>query len=115
MARSSRMARFLAKMQFSVCPELELGQKIHTFQYGGEVSQHLFRHIRPLPNLEAKFCGGKYVDWDNPDLSLADQSKSVQTLKQQLKIARHKIFSAKTVRTKANISKQVNLYSKSRR
>ena len=46
MARSSRMARFsLAKMQFPYAQELELLGKIHTFQYGGEVSQHLFRHI----------------------------------------------------------------------
>ena len=46
MARSSRIARFLsAKMQLPYAQELKLLSKIHTFQYGGEVSQHLFRHI----------------------------------------------------------------------
>ena len=33
----------LESMDFA--QELELLGKIHTFQYGGEVSQHLFRHI----------------------------------------------------------------------
>lgn len=64
--------------------------------------------IRPLPNLEAKFVVANTLIGITSDLSLADQSKSVQTLKQQLKIARHKIFSAKTVRTKRKYKQQVN-------
>lgn len=44
----------------------------------------------------------------NSDLSLADQADSVRNLKQQLKTAKHKIFSAKTVRTKRKYKQQVN-------
>lgn len=64
--------------------------------------------IRPLPNLEAKFVAANTLIGITSDLSLADQSKSVQTMKQQLKMARHKIFSAKTVRTKRKYKQQVN-------
>ena len=56
--------------------------------------------IRPLPNLEAKFVAANTLIGLNSDLSLADQADSVRNLKQQLKTAKHKIFSAMTVRTK---------------
>lgn len=64
--------------------------------------------IRPLPNLEAKFVAANTLIGINSDLSLADQAESVRTLKQQLKTAKHKIFSAKTVRTKRKYKQQVN-------
>lgn len=64
--------------------------------------------IRPLPNLEAKFVAANTLIGLNSDLSLADQADSVRNLKQQLKTAKHKIFSAKTVRTKRKYKQQVN-------
>lgn len=64
--------------------------------------------IRPLPNLEAKFVAANTLIGINSDLSLADQTESVRSLKQQLKTAKHKIFSAKTVRTKRKYKQQVN-------
>lgn len=64
--------------------------------------------IRPLPNLEAKFVAANTLIGINSDLSLADQAESVRSLKQQLKTAKHKIFSAKTVRTKRKYKEQVN-------
>lgn len=64
--------------------------------------------IRPLPNLEAKFVAANTLIGLNSDLSLADQADSVRNLKQQLKTAKHKIFSAKTVRTKRKYKQKVN-------
>lgn len=64
--------------------------------------------IRPLPNLEAKFVAANTLIGLNSDLSLADQADSVRNLKQQLKTAKHKIFSAKTVGTKRKYKQQVN-------
>jgi adenine-specific DNA-methyltransferase len=64
--------------------------------------------IRPLPNLEAKFVAANTLIGINSDLSLADQAESVRALKQQLKTAKHKIFSAKTIRTKRKYKQQVN-------
>jgi adenine-specific DNA-methyltransferase len=56
--------------------------------------------IRPLPNLEAKFVAANTLIGLKSELSLADNSDTIIKLKQQLKTANHKIFSAKTVRTK---------------
>jgi hypothetical protein len=64
--------------------------------------------IHPLPNLEAKFVAANALIGIYSDLSLADQVDSVRNLKQQLKTAKHKIFSAKTVRTKRKYKQQVN-------
>lgn len=64
--------------------------------------------IRPLPNLEAKFVAANTLIGINSDLSLADQTESIRDLKQQLKTAKHKIFGAKTVRTKRKYKQQVN-------
>jgi adenine-specific DNA-methyltransferase len=66
--------------------------------------------IRPLPNLEAKFVAANTLIGITSDLSLADQAESVRSLKQQLKTAKHKIFSAKTVRTKRKYKELVNEY-----
>lgn len=64
--------------------------------------------IRPLPNLEAKFVAANTLIGINSDLSFADQAESVRKLKQQLQTAKHKIFSAKSVRTKRKYKQQVN-------
>ena len=66
--------------------------------------------IRPLPNLETKFVAantligikkpaqqGESLAFSNPDL---------QNLEQQLKTTRHKLFSAKTPKTKRNLRKE---------
>jgi hypothetical protein len=58
--------------------------------------------------LEAKFVAANTLIGINSDLSLADQVDSVRNMKQQLKTSKHKIFSAKTVRTKRKYKQQVN-------
>lgn len=56
--------------------------------------------IRPLPNLEAKFVAANtLVGLNKKDSSLFD-SKEIKAKENELKIAKHKIFGAKTVRTK---------------
>lgn len=56
--------------------------------------------IRPLPNLEAKFVAANtLIDLNKKDSSLFD-SDEIKAKENELKIAKHKIFGAKTVRTK---------------
>lgn len=56
--------------------------------------------IRPLPNLEAKFVAANtLIGLDKKDASLFD-SAEIKAKENELKIAKHKIFGAKTVRTK---------------
>lgn len=56
--------------------------------------------IRPLPNLEAKFVAANtLIDLNRKDSSLFD-SDEIKAKENELKIAKHKIFGAKTVRTK---------------
>ncbi|WP_304204463.1 Eco57I restriction-modification methylase domain-containing protein, partial [Phocaeicola plebeius] len=56
--------------------------------------------IRPLPNLEAKFVAANtLVGLNKKDSSLFD-SREIKAKENELKIAKHKIFGAKTVRTK---------------
>lgn len=64
--------------------------------------------IRPLPNLEAKFVAANtLVGLNKKDASLFD-SKEIKAKENELKIAKHKIFGAKTVRTKRKYKKIVN-------
>lgn len=56
--------------------------------------------IRPLPNLEAKFVAANtLIGLNKKDFSLFD-SDEIKAKENELKIAKHKIFGAKTVRTK---------------
>ena len=56
--------------------------------------------IRPLPNLEAKFVAANtLLSLNKSEVSLFD-TETIKAKEQELKIAKHKIFSAKTVRTK---------------
>lgn len=55
--------------------------------------------IRPLPNLEARFVAANTLIGINNDLSLANTDE-VMEIKSKLKEANHRIFSAKTMRTK---------------
>lgn len=56
--------------------------------------------IRPLPNLEAKFVAANtLIGLDKKDATLFD-SAEIKAKENELKIAKHKIFGAKTVRTK---------------
>ena len=55
--------------------------------------------IRPLPNLEARFVAANTLIGLGKDLSLAN-TESVQLIKDNLKEANHRIFTAKTMRTK---------------
>ena len=56
--------------------------------------------IRPLPNLEAKFVAANtLLSLNRSEVSLFD-TETIKAKEQELKIAKHKIFSAKTVRTK---------------
>lgn len=55
--------------------------------------------IRPLPNLEARFVAANTIIGINKNLSLANTDE-VMEIKSKLKEANHRIFSAKTMRTK---------------
>ncbi len=55
--------------------------------------------IRPLPNLEARFVAANTLIGIGNDLSLANTEKVV-AIKSKLKNANHRIFNAKTMRTK---------------
>ena len=56
--------------------------------------------IRPLPNLEAKFVAANtLLSLNKSEVSLFD-TETIKTKERELKVAKHKIFSAKTVRTK---------------
>lgn len=64
--------------------------------------------IRPLPNLEAKFVAANtLIGLDKKDSSLFD-TPEILAKKDELKIAKHKIFGAKTVRTKRKYKDAVN-------
>ena len=64
--------------------------------------------IRPLPNLEAKFVAANtLIGLDKKDASLFD-SAEIKAKENELKIAKHKIFGAKTVRTKRKYRQIVN-------
>jgi len=64
--------------------------------------------IRPLPNLEAKFVAANtLIGLDKKNASLFD-SEEIKAKENELKIAKHKIFGAKTVRTKRKYKNIVN-------
>ena len=64
--------------------------------------------IRPLPNLEAKFVAANtLISLEKKDASLFD-SAEIKAQENELKIAKHKIFGAKTVRTKRKYRQIVN-------
>ena len=64
--------------------------------------------IRPLPNLEAKFVAANtLIGLDKKDATLFD-SDEIKAKEKELKAAKHKIFSAKTVRTKRKYRQIVN-------
>ncbi len=64
--------------------------------------------IRTLPNLEAKFVAANtLIGLDKKDVSLFD-STEIKKKENELKIAKHKIFGAKTVRTKRKYRETVN-------
>lgn len=64
--------------------------------------------IRPLPNLEAKFVAANtLIGLDKKNASLFDNAE-IKTKENELKVAKHKIFGAKTVRTKRKYKNIVN-------
>lgn len=64
--------------------------------------------IRPLPNLEAKFVAANtLIGLNKNDATLFD-TDAIRAKKEELKIAKHKIFGAKTVRTKRKYRQVVN-------
>ena len=64
--------------------------------------------IRPLPNLEAKFVAANtLLSLNKSEVSLFD-TETIKAKEQELKVAKHKIFSAKTVRTKRKYRDRVS-------
>ena len=64
--------------------------------------------IRPLPNLEAKFVAANtLISLDKKDSTLFD-TPEILAQKEELKIAKHKIFGAKTVKTKRKYEEAIN-------
>lgn len=64
--------------------------------------------IRPLPNLEAKFVAANtLIGLNKKNASLFD-SDAIKTKEKELKTAKHKIFGAKTVKTKRKYRQIVN-------
>ena len=64
--------------------------------------------VRPLPNLEAKFVAANtLIGLNKKDPNLFD-SDAIKAKEQELKIAKHKIFGAKTVKTKRKYRQIVN-------
>lgn len=64
--------------------------------------------IRPLPNLEAKFVAANtLIGLDKKNSSLFD-TQEILAKKEELKVAKHKIFGAKTVKTKRKYKDAVN-------
>ena len=62
--------------------------------------------IRPLPNLESKFvCANTLIGIEKSEQALFD-SQSIKDLEQKLKEVRHRVFNAKTPRTKRNLKEQ---------
>lgn len=62
--------------------------------------------IRPLPNLEAKFVAANTLIGLNSELSITDTDK-IRAIKTELKTANHKIFGAKTVKTKRKYKEKI--------
>ena len=63
--------------------------------------------IRPLPNLEAKFVAANtLIGLDKIDASLFDTDE-VKEKEEEMKEARHKIFGAKTVKTKRKYRQRI--------
>lgn len=62
--------------------------------------------IRPLPNLEAKFVAANTLIGLNSEFSITDTDK-VREIKAELKTANHKIFGAKTVKTKRKYKEKI--------
>lgn len=62
--------------------------------------------IRPLPNLEAKFVAANTLIGLDSELSVTDTGK-VREIKAELKTANHKIFGAKTVKTKRKYKERI--------
>ena len=65
--------------------------------------------IRPLPNLEARFVAANSLIGLGKDLSLANTEK-VQNIKEKLTDANHRVFNAKTMRTKRNWKNKIKTY-----
>ena len=64
--------------------------------------------IRPLPNLEAKFVAADSLkSLDRHESDLFDLNE-IQDKQDQLKLAKHKIFGAKTLKTKKKYKEKVN-------
>lgn len=64
--------------------------------------------IRPLPNLEAKFVAANtLIGLDKKDSTMFD-TPEILDKKEELKIAKHKMFGAKTVKTKRKYKDAVN-------
>lgn len=64
--------------------------------------------IRPLPNLEAKFVAANtLIGLQKKNVSLFDNDE-IKAKENELKVAKHKIFRAKTVRTKRKYKNIVN-------
>lgn len=62
--------------------------------------------IRPLPNLESKFvCANTLIGIEKSEQALFD-SQHIKDLEQKLKEVRHRVFNAKTQRTKRNLKEQ---------
>jgi tRNA1(Val) A37 N6-methylase TrmN6 len=64
--------------------------------------------IRPLPNLEAKFVAANTLIGLNKNETLLFDSDAIKDKENELKLAKHKIFGAKTVRTKRKYRQIVN-------
>lgn len=62
--------------------------------------------IRPLPNLEAKFVAANTLIGLNSEFSITD-TDYVRKIKAELKTANHKIFGAKTVKTKRKYKERI--------
>ncbi|MBO4942924.1 MAG: N-6 DNA methylase [Muribaculaceae bacterium] len=63
--------------------------------------------IRPLPNLEAKFVAANSLIGLKREEGNLFNTKEIKEKENQLKIAKHKIFGAKTARTKRKYENQV--------
>ena len=64
--------------------------------------------IRPLPNLEAKFVAANTLIGLDKNAATMFDTDEILSKKEELKVAKHKIFGAKTVRTKRKYKEEVN-------
>ncbi|MBR8713640.1 Eco57I restriction-modification methylase domain-containing protein [Porphyromonas levii] len=64
--------------------------------------------IRPLPNLEAKFVAANTLVGLSKKAATLFNSSNIKAKEEELKIARHKVFGAKTNTTKKKYSTRVN-------